>query len=119
MLKRTGSGSFETDLGELIGLPLHHKITLNDFQVARLTSSSRYYIHLDLLYQKQNRHNGKPSIILACADIRGKPYEKVRYSQFVTPTPKYTHSGLASVMKDDELFDFNALPLHFEFEITS
>ena len=42
-------------------------------------SPTAYFIHCDLIYRNNNLFNGKRSDLLAKFDVRGKPYEKVRY----------------------------------------
>ena len=93
--------------------------------VKRLHSPTTYFVHCDLMAKKQNLLNGKPSAVLARFDIRGKPFEKVRYQ---TPQPhvlRETDSGDYDVnsitlsVKDENgnLFDFKDQPLEFEVEI--
>ncbi len=47
--------------------------------IRRLNSPTTHFIHCDLVDKKQNLFNGKPSSVLACFDIGGKPYEKFNY----------------------------------------
>ena len=93
--------------------------------VKRLTSPSTYFVHCDLIDKKQNLLNGKPSTVLALFDVRGQPFEKVHYQ---TPQPhvlrdtdsgNYDLNSITLSVKDenDNLFDFNGMPLEFELEI--
>ena len=93
--------------------------------VKRLTSPSTYFVHCDLIDKKQNLLNGKPSTVLARFDVRGKPFEKVHYQ---TPQPHvlretdsgdYNLNSITLSVKDenDNLFNFNGMPLEFELEI--
>ena len=93
--------------------------------VKQLTSPSTYFVHCNLMAKKQNLLNGKPSTVLARFDIRGKPFEKVRYE---TPQPHvlrdtessdYDVNSITLSVQDENgnLFDFNDMPLEFEVEI--
>ena len=93
--------------------------------VKRLTSPSTYFVHCDLIDKKQNLLNGKPSTVLARFDVRGQPFEKVHYQ---TPQPHvlrdtdsgdYDLNSITLSVKDenDNLFNFNGMPLEFELEI--
>ena len=93
--------------------------------ITRLNSPTTYFVHCDLIDKRQNLLNGKPSTVLARFDVRGKPFEKVRYQ---TPQPhvlRETDSGDYNVnsitlsVKDENgnLFDFKDHPLEFELEI--
>ena len=93
--------------------------------VKRLTSPSTYFVHCDLIDKKQNLLNGKPSTVLARFDVRGQPFEKVHYQ---TPQPHvlrdtdsgdYDVNSITLSVKDenDNLFNFNGMPLEFELEI--
>ena len=93
--------------------------------VKRLHSPTTYFVHCDLIDKKQNLLNGKPSTLLARFDMRGRPFEKVRYQ---TPQPHvlsdavsgdYDVNSITLSVQDENgnLFDFNDLPLEFEVEI--
>ena len=116
-----GNTRFSNDLLQLLGIRTLLPITF----VKRLTTPSTYFVHCDLIDKRQNLFNGKPSTVLARLDVRGKPFEKVRYQ---TPQPhvlRETDSGDYDVnsitlsVKDEKgnLFDFNNHPLEFEVEI--
>ena len=92
--------------------------------VKRLTSPSTYFVHCDLVDKDQNLLSGKPSTVLARFDIRGKPFERVNYQttqQHVlrdASSCNYANSITLSVRdENNDLFDFNSLPLEFELEI--
>ena len=91
--------------------------------VKRLTSSSTYFVHCDLVDKDQNLLNGKPSTVLARFDIRGKPFERVNYqtTQHVlrdASSCNYANSITLSVRdENNNLFDFNNMSLEFELEI--
>ena len=111
----------DTDLAKLFGIDQELRI-IN--YVKRLNSSTTYFIHCDLLDKKQNLLNGKASTVLARFDIRGKPFEKVNYQttqQHVLrdlSTCNFTNSITLSVRdENNNLFDFNDMPLEFEVEI--
>ena len=93
--------------------------------IKKLNSPTTYFMHCDLIDKKQNLFNGKPSTVLARFDIRGQPFEKVHYQ---TPQPHvlrdtssgdYDVNSITLSVKDenDNLFDFNGMPLEFEVEI--
>ena len=92
--------------------------------VKRLTSPTTYFIHCDLVDKDQNLLNGKASTVLARFDIRGKPFERVNYQttqQHVlrdASSCSYANSITLSVRdENNNLFDFNGMPLEFEVEI--
>ena len=67
---------FSVNLVELLGVnPALTQITF----IKRLTSPITYFIHCDLVDKDQNLLNGKASTVLARLDIRGKPFERVKY----------------------------------------
>ena len=67
---------FSVNLVGLLGVnPSLAQITT----IKQLNSPTTYFIHCDLIDKRQNLVNGKPSTVLARFDIRGKPFEKVRY----------------------------------------
>ena len=88
-----------------------------------LSSPSTYFIHCNRMDPWGNFYNGMPTTILGQFDIRGKPYEKVSYSndssRFNTAilTPEKDEITLSVRDKDGELFDFKGTPLRFEIEM--
>ena len=92
--------------------------------VKKFTSPTAYFIHCDLIDKEQNLLNGEPSSVLALFDIKGVPYEKIRYQTpqtYVlrdTSTGDYINSLTISVRNEKgKHFDFNGYPLELEIEI--
>ena len=92
--------------------------------IKRVMSPTAYFIHCDLIDGNNNLFNGKRSDLLAKFDVRGKPYEKVRYDTSLQfpfrdcSTSSHVNSITLSVRdQDGELFDFNGMPLEFELEL--
>ena len=112
---------FSNNLSELLGI----KNTLPFIAfIKRLTSPSTYFIHCDLVDKDQNLLNGKPLTVLARFDIRGKPFERANYQttqQHVlrdASSCNYANSITLSVRdENNNLFDFNNMPLEFELEM--
>ena len=109
---------------------LGNLLNLNSFTLGfktflkRLNSATTYYIHCDLLDKEQNLLNGKPSTVLQTFDITGKPYENVFYQsspQHILrdiSADKYITNMTISVREENNnLFDFNGMPLQFLIEI--
>ena len=112
----------DSNLGNLLNL---NSFTL-EFEtfIKKLNSETTYYIHCDLLDKEQNLLNGKPSTVLQTFDITGKPFEKVFYQsspQHVlrdVSADKHISNMTISVRdQNNNLFDFNGLPLQFQIEI--
>ena len=112
----------DSNLGNLLNL---NSFTL-EFKtfIKKLNSETTYYIHCDLLDKEQNLLNGKPSTVLQTFDITGKPFEKVFYQsspQHVlrdVSADKHISNMTISVRdQNNNLFDFNGLPLQFQIEI--
>ena len=112
--------TLDRDLAELFGI--NRKLMYITF-IKRLASPTAYYIHCDLVDQHQNLLNGKPSTLLAKFDFKGKPFEKVYYETEKhvlcdASSGEYVNSVTLSVKDlNEELFDFNGLPLELELEI--
>ena len=113
---------FDSNLGNLLNL---NSFTLG-FKtfIKKLNSATTYYIHCDLLDKEQNLFNGKPSTVLQTFDIKGKPYEKVFYQsgpehvlRKVSADKHITNMTLSLTDRNNNLFDFNGLPLQFQIEI--
>ena len=70
----------------------------------------------------ENFFNGHPSTVLGCFDVKGKPFERVEYSQKHSPLRKISSGKYINSMKifvkdeNGKMIDFNGLPLRFEFE---
>ena len=114
----------------VIGSNLGNLLNLNSFTlefktfIKKLNSETTYYIHCDLLDKEQNLLNGQPSTVLQTFDITGKSFEKVFYQsspQHVlrdVSADKHISNMTISVMdQNNNLFDFNGLPLQFLIEI--
>ena len=121
MIIHGGNTRFSHGLLQLLGIQKLSPITF----VKQLTTPSAYFVHCDLIDKKQNLLNGKPSTVLARFDIRGQPFQKVRYQ---TPQPyvlrdaasgDYDPNSIILSVQDanGNLFDFNGTPLEFEVEI--
>ena len=96
----------------------------NDNVVVRKLKQTSYFIHCDLIYRDFNFFNNKKSDLLAKIDVKGNPYEKVRYdSPAQQPirdcfTSDHVNSITISARDEDgELIDFKEMPLEFELEL--
>ena len=112
---------FDENLSELLGVK--QELPWINY-IRRMNSPTSYYIHCDLLDKEQNLLNGKPSTVLQTFDITGKPFEKVFYQsspQHVlrdVSADKHISNITISVRdQNNNLFDFNGLPLQFLIEI--
>ena len=111
---------FYRDLGDLLETAREIKSFKSYFKKLRGTP---YFIHCDLIDRNFNFINNKKSDLLAKLDVRGQPYEKVRYSPHNQPfrdcsTSSHVNSITVSVRdQDGELFDFKKMPLEFELEL--
>ena len=93
--------------------------------VKKLNSPSTYFIHCDLIDRNFNFFNNNKSDLLAKIDVKGKPYEKVRYDASHQQQPirdRSTDSHVNSIkisVRDEngEFFYFKGLPLEFELEL--
>ena len=113
---------FDSNLGNLLNLKtfaIPSKISIKN-----LNYETTYYIHCDLLDKEQNLLNGKPSTVLQTLDITGGPFDKVFYQsspQHVlrdVSADKHISNMTISVRdQNNNLFDFNGLPLQFQIEI--
>ena len=81
-------------------------------------------MHCDLIDRNFNFFNNKKSHLLAKIDVKGKPYEKVRYDASAQQpirdcsTDSYVNSIKISVRDENgELFDFEDMPLEFKLEL--
>ena len=103
-------------------LAISRELKKDKLIVQQIIKQTAYFIHCDLIDRDQNYLNNKRSDLLAKIDVKGKPYEKVRYD--ASPQQPFrdcsTSSHVNSVTvrdEDGELFDFNDLPIEFELEI--
>ena len=113
--------SFSQDFNKLLGIDSQLKQITN---VRRLRLPSAYFIHCDLIDRDNNFFNNKKSDLLAKIDVKGKPYEKVRYDSSPQQpfrdcsTSEHLNSITLSVRDENgQLFDFKNMPLEFELEL--
>ena len=92
--------------------------------VKKLNSPSTYFIHCDLIDRNFNFVNNKKSDLLAKIDIKGRPYEKIRYDaspqQPIRDCSTSSHVNSINISvrdQDGELSDFKGMPLEFELEL--
>ena len=95
-----------------------------EFKIDNVSNPRNYSINCDLIDKQQSLLNGKPSSLLACFDIRGKPYERIHYQNThlnvlrdVSSGNHVTHMTLSVSNETNNLFDFNGMPLQFQIEI--
>ena len=101
------------------------RLTLYDItSVKKLNSPSAYFIHCDLIDRNNNFFNNKKSDLLAKIDVKGRPYEKVRYDASPQQpirdcsTSEHVNSITVSVRDENgELFYFKNMPLEFELKL--
>ena len=92
--------------------------------VKQIKRPMSYFIHCDLINRNLNFVNNKKSDLLAKIDVKGRPYEKVRYDASPQQpirdcsTSSHVNSITISVRdQDGELFDFKDMPLEFELDL--
>ena len=107
----TNTLSFDRNLSNFRGISDDQKIKVN--LIVRQIKQSAYFIHCDLIDRNNNFFNNKKSDLLAKIDVKGKPYEKVRYDASPQQpicdcsTDKHVNSITLSVRDENgELFDF-------------
>ena len=111
----------DRDLGDFLDTAREIKMFKSFFK--KIKRSTTYFIHCDLIDKNFNFINNKKSDLLAKLDIRGRPYERVRYSPHKQPirdcsTSSHVNSITISVRdQDGGLFDFKGMPLEFELEL--
>ena len=113
--------TFSRDFAKLIGIDgVLEQVT----NVNRLRYPSSYFIHCDLIDRYNNFFNNKKSELLAKIDVKGQPYEKVRYDaspqQPIRDCSTSGHVKSITIRVRDEngeLFDFKNMPLEFELEL--
>ena len=109
------------DLG--IFLDIGRELKKEIIVVKQIEKPTSYFIHCDLVDKNFNFFN-KKSDLLAKIDVKGRPYEKVRYGASPQQpirdcsTSSHVNSITISVRdQDGELFDFKDLSLEFELEL--
>ena len=90
--------------------------------INQLTSFNTYLIHCDLIDREENLLNGEFSDVLSSFDIKGQPFERVTYQSEETAMRKMKKSQITSMKirvtdENNDLINFNGLPLRFEIEI--
>ena len=112
----------DRDLG--IFLDTGRKLKGTEKFIKQIKRPMSYFIHCDLIDRNFNFVNNKKSDLLAKIDVKGRPYEKVRYDASpqqpirACSTSFHVNSITISVRdQDDELFDFKDLSLEFELEL--
>ena len=95
-----------------------------DKVISQQIKQTAYFIYCDLIDRDQNALNSKRSDLSAKIDVKGKPYEKVRYDgsrqQPFRDCSTSSHVNIVTVSVRDEygeLFDFNDMPIEFELKI--
>ena len=113
--------NLDHDLAKLFGI--RQNLPLKTI-IYRITSPTAYFIHCDLIDRNNNLFNGKMSNLLPKFDVKGKPYEKVRYDASLQQTfrdcstDSYVNSITIRVRdQGGELFDFKGMPIEFELKI--
>ena len=113
---------FDQDLSNFLGI---RGILIKEEKViVRQIKQPSYFIHCDLIDRDNNFFNNKKTDLLAKIDVKGKPYEKVRYDSSPQQpfrecsTSEHVNSITLSVRDENgELFDFKGMPLEFELEL--
>ena len=93
-------------------------------KIDNVSNPKNYFINCDLIEKQQSLLNGKPSSLLACFDIRGKPYERIHYQNTHLNVLRDVSTGnhvsnitLSVTDETNRLLNFNRLPLQFQIEI--
>ena len=115
--------AFDEDVADLLvigdrGLKASGKL------IIRQMKQPAYFVHCDLIDRDFNFVNSNKSDLLAKIDVKGRPYEKVRYDSSTSQpirdcsTSSHVNSITISVKDENgELFDFKSMPLEFELEL--
>ena len=114
--------NLDLDLAKLFGIG--QNLLLKTI-IKGIITPTAYFIHCDLIDRNNNLFNGNGrSDLLARFDVKGKPYEKVRYDTSLQfpfrdcSTDSHVNSITLSIRdQDSELFDFKGMPFEFELEI--
>ena len=112
----------DRDLANFLGIG--RELKTERIIVKQIKRPTSYFIHCDLIDRNYNFVNNKKSDLLAKIDVKGRPYEKVRYDASPQQpirdcsTSSHVNSITISVRdQDGELFDFKDMPLEFELEL--
>ena len=109
---------------KFLNLIISDKDAVEQIVIDDVTNPKNYFINCDLIDKQQSLLNGKPSSLLACFDIRGKPYVKIHYQNTllnvlreVSTGNDVTHMTLSVSTETNRLLNFNGWPLQFQIEI--
>ena len=112
----------DRDLANFLGIG--RELKTREIIVKQIKRPMSYFIYCDLIDRNFNFVNNKKSDLLAKIDVKGRPYEKVRYDASPQQpirgcsTSSHVNSITISVRdQDGELFDFKDMPLEFELEL--
>ena len=113
--------NLDRDLAKLFGIGRR----INSRAIVKyLRYPTAYFIHCDLIDRNLNFVNNKKSDLLAKIDVKGRPYEKVRYDaspqQPIRDCSTSSHVNSITINIRDqngELFDFKDMQLEFELEL--
>ena len=89
-------------------------------KIDNVSNPKNYFINCHLIDKQQSLLNGK---LLACFDIRGKPYVKIHYQSTHLNVLRDVCAGThvtnmtLSVTDENGLLNFNGWPLQFQIEI--
>ena len=111
---------FDQDLSNFLGISAILKS--KGSVIVRQIKQSVYFIHCDLINRYNNFFNNKKTDHLAKIDVKGKPYEKVRYNVYHQQpirhcsTEQHVNSITISVRDENgQLFDFKNMPLELNW----
>ena len=109
---------------DLVRFLINGRESKNNQLIFHQKKHSSYFIHCDLIDRNYNFFNNKKSDLLAKIDVKGRPYEKVRYDASPQQpirdcsTSSHVNSITISVRDENgELVDFKDMPLEFELEL--
>ena len=74
-----GTRPFRIDRDLAIFLDIGRELKKEIIIVKQIKKPTSYFIHCDLINRNYNFVNNKKSDLLAKIDVKGRPYEKVRY----------------------------------------
>ena len=96
----------------------------NEKLIFHQIKQSSYFIHCDLIDRNYNFFNNKKSDLSAKIDLKGRPYEKVRYDASAQQpirdcsTDSHVNSITISVRdQNGELLDFKDMPLEVQLKL--
>ena len=112
----------DKDLISLLGI--RERIQTKNY-INCLNGFNKYLVRCDILSSQENLLSGKPTDILACFDIKGKPQERVVYKDEEPIWRKIESENIISshsiklTVTDEEnhVINFNGPPMIFQIEI--